>query len=174
MGGVWGGAGHVGGARAEEPWRPFLVHLKASQGFTPPFPVRSVRTTLSQELLGNIPQRGGFYVSGKQTQGDMEAVGSPLCPSAPLLVRHFARVAFVGIQAGWYNRGAVLGSLCRSVDECVGPQVPGGVAQPASWVLWRPGRSQDCLQSLRRRWLLKAVGILCVSSFLRNRKGFFF
>ncbi|KAJ1071699.1 hypothetical protein K5549_001991 [Capra hircus] len=24
-------------------------------------------------------------------------------------------------------------------DECVGPQVPGGAAQPASWVLWRPG-----------------------------------
>ena len=44
----------------------------------------------------------------------------------------------------------------------------------------RPGSCGDqqdlkgCSQSLRHQWPLKAVGILCVISFLRNRKFFFF
>ena len=173
MGGVWGGVGHVGEARGRGALEAHSCPFESISGLHSPFPCQVCRDHFESGAFSQHSTTGGFFVSGRQTQGDMEAVGSPVCPSAPLLVRHFARVAFVGIQAGWYNRGAVLGSWCCSVDECVGLQVPGGAAQPAFWVLWRPGRSQDCLQSFRRQWPLKAVGILCVSSFLRNRKGFF-
>lgn len=86
--------------------------------------LRSVRTTLSQELLKHSTM-GVSYVSGERHKGTGRRWGSPVCPSAPLLVRHFARVAFMGIQAEWYRPWGCLGVRCGGVEECVGPQVPG-------------------------------------------------
>ncbi|XP_017919494.1 PREDICTED: uncharacterized protein LOC106503272 [Capra hircus] len=168
--GVGGRGPGRGAARGGSPGR-------GSPGGSCPFEsvsgLRSVRTTLSQELLGdNIPQRGVSYVSGRQTQGNREAVGSPVCPSAPLLVRLFARVAFMGIQAEWYRPWGCLGVLVRRCRRVRGPAGPWRSC-PACFLGPVETRTGGCLQSLRRRWPLKAVGILCVSSFLRNRKGFF-
>lgn len=139
-GGRWAGSGEGRGTwgepRAEEPRRPFLVHLKLSQGFTPPSPVRSVRTTLSQELLGdNIPQRGVYMSRGDRHKGTRRRWGA-LCVSPPLCLSITLHVwTSWGSRQGGTGRGAVLGSWYCSVDECVGPQVPGQAAQPASWVL---------------------------------------
>lgn len=159
---TWGAQG--GGAL-----RPLSI-WKAASG------LRSVRTTLSQELLGhNIWLSLGFPMSqGERHKG---TGGGVLCTTLlpPLLeTYYFRRVAFMGIQAEWYRPwGQGLWGLGGGVEEC-GPQGPWRSC-PAC-VLSPSGDQEDLEAAYSRSDACgrKAVGILCVSSFLRNRKVFFF
>ena len=175
VGRVRGGAGHVGGAQGGGVQEALSCPFENISGLHSPFPRQVCQDHFESGAFRQQHSTTGVYMSrGDRHKGTRRRWGAlrvppPLCLSVTLHVW-----PSWGSRQGGTGRGAVLESWYCSVDECVGPQVPGQAAQPASWVLWRPARSQGCSQSLRGQWPLKAVGILCVTSFLRNRKGFFF
>lgn len=138
MGGVRGGAGHVGGAQGGGAQEALSCPFEIISGLHSSFPRQVCQDHFeSGAFRRQYSTTGGLYVSGRQTQGDTEAVGSPVCLSTPLLVHHPARVDFVGIQAGWYRPWGCLGVLvlqCRRVCGPTGPwpSCPACVLGPGS------------------------------------------